>query len=140
MAFRAGTVSWFALDTAAGALTSLQPYLDNVTVPNSTEMLDVSVFGTQAKGFIPGLTNGDTINISGPYDVAAYTHLTNALGSSNAGATLTFMWGPGGSVAGQAKVQGECYIASLELPSTVGGRVEFSATLQVTGAVTLGTF
>lgn len=141
MAFKAGTVSWFALDTAAGSLTNLQPYIDNTAVPQTTEMLDVSAFGTGAKAFIPGLTNGDTITISGPYDVAVHTHLTALKAAQEAGtASHSFMWGPGGSVASQAKINGECLVASYEVSSGVGGRVEWSASLQVTGAVTNGTF
>ncbi len=71
--------------------------------------------------------------------MAIYTHITQALASSLAGITQTVNYGPGGSVSGQAKTSFECYIASFEPASTVAGRVEWSASLQVTGAVTNGT-
>lgn len=141
MAFKPGHLSWFALDTAAGSLTSIQPYIDNTTVPQTVDMVDVSVMGTVAKAFVNGLSDGDTITVSGPYDVAIHTHLTGLKAAQAAGtASHSFMWGPGGSVAAQAKVNGECLLASYELSSGVGGRVEWSASLQVTGAVTNGTF
>lgn len=137
MAFKAGIVSWFALDNVAGSLTNLTPYIDNTSVPQTVEQLDVSVFGTSSKAFIPGLTDGDTVSLSGPYDVTMHTHLT-AVKAAQAGgsSTSTYTWGPGGSVAAQAKISGECWLASYEVSSGVGGRVEYSATLQVTGTVT----
>lgn len=141
MAFKAGTVTYFALDNAAGAVTNLSGYMNDVGAPQSTGMLDVSVFGTAAKAFIPGQTNGDTISIKGPYDVTLYSHITGLIAAQNAGtASHSFLYGPGGSVSGQAKISGECLVASFEPPSSVAGRVEWSASLQVTGAVANSTF
>lgn len=141
MAFKSGAVSWFALDNAAGTLTVIQPYLDDTTVPQTSETLEVTAFGTVSKAFITGLTDGDTISISGPYDVTIHSHLTGLKAAQAAGTTShSFMWGPGGSVSAQAKVNGECLLASYELSSGVAGRVEWSASLQVTGSVTNGTF
>lgn len=137
MAFKAGTVSWFGLDNASGAVQNLQPYIDTTSAPQSTEMLEVTAFGTQSKAFIPGLNDGDEIGISGAYDVTIWTHLTGLKAAQSAGtASHSFLWGPGGSVTGQAKASGECLLSKLEVSSGVGGRVEWSASLQVTGAVT----
>jgi hypothetical protein len=141
MAFKAGKVAWFALDNVAGSLTNLSHYSDNVEHPQSVEQLEVSVYGTTPKAFIPGLTDGDQISIAGPYDVTMYTHLTALKAAQAAGSsTATYTWGPGGSVASQAKISAETYVASVSLSAGVGGRVELSATLQVTGAVTNGTW
>lgn len=137
MAFRPGHRSFFALDTAAGSLTNVSGYIDTVDAPQSVEMLEVSVLGTTSKAFIPGLTDGDTISISGPYDAAIHTQLTALKAAQAAGSsTATFLYGPGGSVASQASISAECYIASYAPPTSVGGRAEWSASLQVTGAVT----
>lgn len=141
MAFKAGYRGWFALDTAAGSLTNIQPYLDDVGAPQTVDTLDVTAFGTAAKASIVGLSDGDTISIKGPYDVAIHTHLTGLKAAQAAGtASHSFMWGPGGSVASEAKVSGEVLLASYELSSGVAGRAEWSASLQVTGAVTNATF
>jgi hypothetical protein len=141
MAFKAGKDSWIALDNAAGALTVIQPYVDTVDHGQSVEQLEVSVMGTTSKAFIPGLTDGDTITISGPYDVTIYTQLTALKAAQAAGSsTATYTFGPGGSVASQAKVSCETWIAGISLSSGVGGRAEYSASLQVSGAVTNGTF
>jgi hypothetical protein len=141
MAFKAGTVSWFALDSAAGSLTNLQPYIDTVDVPYDVEQLDVSALGTSAKAFIPGQTAGGQISVSGPYDVAVHSHIGSLLAAQAAGtASHSWMYGPGGSVASQAKLSGECIIASYTPPTSVGGRVEWSASLQITGAIAVATF
>ncbi len=141
MAFKPSNQSWFAIDTVAGSLTNRQPYIDNVEWPQSVEQTEVSAFGTSSKAFIPNLTDGDDISISGPYDVTMYTALTAVKAAQAAGSsTCSVGWGPGGSVASQAVVTAETWVKSLSFKSAVGGRVEYAATLQVTGAVTNSTF
>lgn len=141
MAFKPGYLGWFALDTAAGSLTNIQPYVDDVGAPQSVDQLDVTALGTSSKAFIVGLSDGDTITVGGPYDVAIHTHLTGLKAAQAAGtASHSFLWGPGGSVAAQAKISGEVLLASYELSSGVGGRAEWTASLQVTGAVTNSVF
>lgn len=141
MAFKAGTTSAFYLCNIAAAVQNLSPYVDNFGYPQTTAMLEVSAFGTGPKAFIPGLSDGDTVSISGPYDVAVHTHLTGLRAGHAAGSAASgFFWGPGGSVASQARVGGSVYVQSYQLSSTVGGRVEYSASLQITGAVSNGTF
>jgi hypothetical protein len=141
VAFKAGTASAFYLANSAAALQNLSPYIDNVSAPQTVAQLETSVFGTSSKAFIPGIADGDSIDVSGPYDVAMFTHLTALKAAQVAGsAAAAFIWGPGGSVASQARVAGSAYVASISLSSGVGGRVEYSASLQVTGAVTNGTF
>lgn len=141
MAFKAGTASYVLLDNTAGTPTNLSSYADNFGWPQSVAQLDVSVFGTAAKAFVNGLTDGDTVTMSGPYDVTLHTHLSGLKAAQSAGSsTCTITWGPGGSVSGQAKVSAECWVASYQLQSGVGGRAEYSCSLQVTGAVTNGTW
>jgi len=137
MAFKAGTTSAFYLANAANALQNLSAYADNLSLPQSTEQLDVSVFGSSSKAFIPGLQDGDTLTMSGPYDVVIHTQLTTA---KSAGSLLGFIFGPGGSVAAQARSAGSVYVQNYSVSTSVGGRVEYSASLQVTGAVTNNTF
>lgn len=141
MAFKAGTVAYFNLDNAAGTPTNLSAYLDDVSYPQSVQTVEVSVFGTAAKAFVAGLTDGDTIAIKGPLDVASYGHMGSVKAAQSAGtASFTFLWGPGGSVSGLPKITGECLLTGLTTSAGVGGRVEFAASLQVTGAVTNATF
>ena len=137
MAFRAGTTTAFYLANVANALQNLSPYADNLSLPNPVEQLEVSAFGTAAKSFIPGLVDGGQVGMSGPYDVVVHTQLSAA---RSAGSLLGFIFGPGGSVASQARFAGSVYVADYTVSTTVGGRVEYSASLQVTGAVAAGTF
>lgn len=140
MAFQPGYKAYLAFDNAAGTPVNLSPYIDDTSMQVSTEMLDVSTIGTSTKNMLPGLIGGDTVPLSGPYDVTVHTHLANAKGTTDAGTALTVQYGPGGSVAGQAKFSAEAYISNYTVSSSVGGRAEWSATLQVTGVTSLGTW
>ena len=137
MAFRAGTTTFVMLDGVNGAGTNVSRYSDNFQWPQSVDTLDVSAFGTAAKAYINGLTDGDTVTISGPYDAPIFSLLTGVKAAQSAGSsTCTILWGPGGSVAAEARISAEAWVTQVSLSSSVGGRVELSASLQVTGAVT----
>jgi len=141
MAFRAGTTTFIALDGVNGAGTNVSRFADSFDWPQSVETQDVSAFGTAAKVFINGLTDGDTVSISGPHDAPMFSLLTGVKAAQSAGSsTCTILWGPGGSVAGEARVTAEAWVKSVSLSSSVGGRVDLSASLQVTGAVTNNTW
>lgn len=137
MAFRAGTTTYILLDGVNGGGTNVSRYADNFSWPQSVVTNDVSAFGTAAKANINGLTDGDTVSISGPYDAPMFTQLTGLKAAQSAGSsTCTILWGPGGSVSNEAKISAEAWVTQVSLSSTVGGRVELSASLQITGAVT----
>jgi catalase (peroxidase I) len=141
MAFRAGTTTFIALDGVNGAGTNVSRFADSFDWPQSVETQEVSAFGTAAKAFINGLTDGDSVSISGPYDAPMFTLLTGVKAAQSAGSsTTTILWGPGGSVSGEARITAEAWVTSVSLSSSVGGRVEMSASLQVTGAVTNNTW
>ena len=141
MAFQPGYKSAFYLANAAAALQNLSPYSDSVTVPQTVATIETSTFGTVAKSFIVGLTDGDSISINGPYDVTVHTQLTALKSAQAAGsAAAAYIWGPGGSVASQARSAGSVFLTSYNVSSGVGVRVEYTASFQVTGAVVNGTF
>lgn len=138
---KSGTVTYIGLDNAAGAVQNVSSYGDNFTFPQPIEMLDCTTFGTQSKGYIPGLADGAEVSLSGPADAALATQIAHMKGTMLAGgSTFSLLYGPLGSVAGLPKVSAETLVAGLEYSAGVGGRVEFAATLQVTGAVTNGTW
>ena len=141
MAFRAGTTSYFAYNNVGGTVVNLSPYIDNLTLPATTDTAEVSTFGTNAKAMITLQTGGEQISMSGPYDAVIATHLDNLKKAHAAGsAASAFIWGPGGSVASEYRVAGSAFVTQFDVSSSVGGRVEYSASLQITGAVTTGTF
>lgn len=141
MAFSAGTATYILLDGVNGSGTNVSRFSDNFSWPQTIETADVSAFGTAAKANIVTLTDGDTISISGPADPAFFSQLAALKAAQSAGSsTATITYGPGGSVASQIKISAEAWITQLQVSSAVAGRVEMSASLQVTGAVTNGTW
>ena len=141
MAFQPGYKSAFYLANAAAALQNLSSYSDNVTVPQTVATIETSTFGTVSKSYVTGTSDGDVISMNGPYDVVIHTQLTALKSAQSAGsAAAAYIWGPGGSVASQARSAGSVFLTSYNVSSGVGGRVEYTASFQVSGAVTNGTF
>ena len=136
MAFRAGTTSALYITTAAGSLSNVSPYADSTSSDLSSNQLDVSVFGAQAQAFLNGQTTGN-ISIGGPLDAPMHTIIS---GLYSSGSSSAFVYGPGGSVASQARLSGVVNVSSYGISTSASGRVEYSAGLQVTGAITAGTF
>lgn len=141
MAFKPGKDAHILVDGVAGTLVNVTAYADNFSFPQPVDTIEVSVFGSTPKAFIPGLTDGGQIGVSGPLDVAMGTFLATLKAAQAAGSsTATVTYSPAGSVAGQLKVSAETYVSSFDISTGVGGRAEYSATLQVTGAVTTTTW
>jgi hypothetical protein len=137
MAFVAAKNTAFKLDNAAGTLTDISAYIDSVGgIANTTDMAETTTFGATSKTFQGTLRNGDTISISGKWDSALNTQLVALLGLAT---SSTWEYHPAGTTAGLPKVSGECFVASYEVSSAVADLVTFSASLQITGAVTWGT-
>lgn len=141
MAFKAGKDAWLMVDGIAGTGVNITNYLDQASLDQPIDTHDVSVFGTNAKSFIPGLSGGGSMSFSGPLDVALGTFLaTLSAGHAAGSASSTIVYAPGGSVSGQIKQTAEGYVTSYTVTTSVGGRVEYSASLQITGAVTNATW
>ena len=136
MAFRAGTTAKLYVSSAAGAVTDISSYADTTSTQQDANQLDVSVFGAQAKAFINGQTSGQ-ISVGGPLDATLHTLIT---GLYSAGSAASWIYGPGGSVASQPRMAGSLNVASYTVNVAASGRLEYSASLQITGAVTNGTF
>ena len=141
MAFRAGKDAWCMIDGIAGTGVNITSYLDDSSLDQPIDTLDVSVFGTNAKSFIPGLADGGSMSFSGPLDVALGTFLATLKAGHAAGsASSTIVYAPAGSVSGQIQQTAEAYVSSYSVSSGVGGRVEYSASMQITGAVANSTW
>lgn len=141
MAFKSGHNSFVLLDGVAGTGINVSAYADNFSFDQPVDTHDVSVFGASAKTSIPGLTDGGAVGMSGPLDVALGTFVSGLKAAQAAGsASATLIWGPGGSVSGQVKQSAETWVTAYNVSTSVDGRVEYSCSLQVTGAVTNGTW
>lgn len=141
MAFKAGKEGFLRIDGVAASPVNVSQYADSFDFPQPIDTYEVSAFGTTAKAFIPGLTDGATISQSGPLDVAMGTFLATIKAAQSAGSsTSTIEWSPAGSVAGQLKITAEAWLVAYNPASQVGNRVEYSASWQITGAVTNSTW
>lgn len=136
MAFVHGKSADFRLDNSGGSLTDLSSYLDNVSFPQPVETAETTTFGSSSKSYIVGLKDS-TISVSGKWDATPDAQIAAVLGQA---ASLSFQYGPAGSGTGNIKYTGECYITSYDVTAPVGDVVTFSLELQVTGAVTRGTY
>lgn len=122
--------------TLAG--TDISSYTDTVGgVSNTTDMLETTTFGAGSKTFIGGLRNGDTISISGKYDSALHTVIAALLGSAS---TSAWVYGPAGTTTGNVKFTGNCLVSNYEIQAGVANVLTWSATLQISGAVTVTTY
>jgi hypothetical protein len=142
MAFRAGTTTKIYIANAAGALQDLSPYADNLSGAQNTAMLEVSTFGTASKVYVPGLIDNGQLSMSGPLDAALWTHLTalETAQQSGGSAAAAFVIGWGGSVATYPRTAGSVYVTSTAVTSSNSGVLTYTASLQVSGAVTNGVF
>jgi len=133
MAFVSAKSAQFTL-----AATDISAYIDSVGgLDNNTDMLETTSFGATSKTFIGGLRNGSTIQISGKWDATLHTTVNALLGSATSSA---WVFGPAGSTVSNVKFSGSCFVQSYEVSAQVADLVTWSATLQVTGNVTIGTY
>lgn len=129
MPFVHGKDSYFKI-----ASTDLSTYINSVSVSRTSDTVETSAFGSGTKTYISGLKDA-SITVSGMFDAAVYSTIMGWLGTSQ-----TFEFGPAGSGSGKVKASGSALITSVEMASAVGAVVTLNLNLQVTGAVTDGTF
>lgn len=133
--FRHGKNTAFKLDNAAGTLTDISNTLTDVGFPQTIETAETTSFGSSAKTYIVGLTDA-TVSLSGNFDATVDAHLAGIAGQA---ATVSFEYYPEGTTTGNVKYSGEAILTSYEKSGAVGDVVQYSAELQVTGAVTRAT-
>lgn len=126
----------FKLDNAAGTLTDISRKVNNVQLPQEAELLEVTAFQATAKEYIPGFKDGK-ISFEGFADATIATHLNAILGQE---ATVSFEYGPEGTTSGYRKYTGEAVLIKYDESAQVSAANKFTAELQISGAVTVGTF
>lgn len=138
MAFSHGKNTYFGLGDATDETVAdnISSYLNEVSFPETVETADTANFGSSAHTYVIGLTDA-TISLSGMWDPTVDSRFTGLLGNETA---VAFEYGPAGGTTGKTKYSGNAYITSYEVSGGIGDMVSFSAELQVTGAVTRGTF
>lgn len=140
MAFVHGKGAVFKIDNAAGVLTTLTAYVDNVEVNQSVDTAESTTMGAEAKTYLSGQSDC-TVSISGKFDSTASTGPDVTLrGLIGLETTSTFEAGPEGGTTGKTKYSGECFLTSYVVTAPVGDVVTFTADFQTSGAVTAGAF
>ena len=125
----------FALDDTGGTSRNISDTLNSVDFPEVTETADTTAFGSSSRSFIVGLESA-TISISGLWDATVDGYMKGGTEP----ASRSFIYGPAGSTGGNVKYTGEAIMTNYSISSPVGDVVTYSADLQVTGAVTRGTY
>ena len=136
MAFVHGKNAFFSLEDSVPTVRTLSSYIEDIGFPRSIETAETTAFGATAKAYITGLTDA-TISVSGKFDATADGYLTSVLGQT---ATIAWVYGPAGNTVSFIKYSGSAIMTSYEVSATVGDVVTASFELQVTGAITRGTF
>ena len=125
----------FALDDTSGTSRNISDTLNSVDFPEVTETADTTAFGSSSRSFIVGLESA-TMSISGLWDSTVDGYMKGGTEP----ASRSFIYGPAGSTGGNVKYTGEAIMTNYSISSPVGDVVTFSVDLQVTGAVTRGTY
>lgn len=129
-----------SIDDASGTLRNISPYLDSIDPSWSQDVHDDTTFGNTAHTKRGGLTDG-SITISGLYDRTADVGVDIVLrGLIGVAVPGDFEYGPEGTTAGKPKESGKFVLESYSPSVPVADLIRFTATLQVSGAVTVGTY
>lgn len=139
MAKKRGISSDVRLDDSAGTLIDISTQCTEFNLTNSVESFDVTAFQSTNKEYLVGFSDGK-ISINGFVDATINTHLMGLVATSGSGSTRSFQWGPEGTTAGLPKFTGECFVTDYAPKSSVSGANTFSLSLQITGAITVGTY
>jgi hypothetical protein len=131
----------FLLEDSAGTtLRNLSPYLNSIETSWSNDIHDDTTFGQDAHTKRTGLVDG-SITIGGMWDktadVGTYTVLKSLLGSDT---QVNWEYGPEGNASGKVKESGVGVLESYNESSPVADLVTFTATIQVSGMPTFGTW
>lgn len=135
---------------AVAKVYDLSTYCKEVSFPSKMDTAETSTFGTQVKTYVQGLADR-TLATSGSWEgiAAALSDTTaanptsfDALVSGLIGAAqeVAFAYGPTGNAAGAIKYIGRAILTDYQVMGGIGSLVEFSASFQVTGNVTRGSF
>jgi hypothetical protein len=135
MAFVHGKNAYFNIDSVGGSPTDISSYTTSVDFPRSVETADVTTFGNSAKKYITGLSDA-TISIEGKWDPTVDALLDGLVGANEG----DFIYGPAGSSSGNVKYTGKCILTEYNPPADVTTEDTFTASFQVSGAISRQTF
>ena len=124
----------FAIDDTGGSSRNIANTLTDVSFPQTIDTAETTAFGSSNKSYIVGLKDG-SFSVSGIWDATVDGYL-----SGTEPASRSFIYGPAGSTGGNVKYTGEAIMTNYSVSNPVGDVVTYSLDLQITGAVTRGTY
>lgn len=130
----------FYLADSGGTQRNLSSFLDSCDVSWDADASETTTLGASAKTYIEGLYTG-SISMSGKWDNAGTATPDQWLTGIITAGTLTpaFVYFPAGSAATRPYFSGSCVVTQYKTASPVDNVVTFTASAQVTGAITRGT-
>jgi hypothetical protein len=132
---------YFAVEDSVGTtLRNLSTNLNNVEFNRSPDVHEDTTYGNTGKTKKGGLTDGQ-INLAGFWDKTALTGTETVLDSLvGLFDPVDFEWGPEGNSTGKIKKSGKAVLSAYNVSAPVGNLIAFTAVLDMSGAITTGTF
>lgn len=130
MAFVHGSDSSISVDGQV-----ISTYVDSVTHNRMVDTAETTAFSNNDKAFIAGLMDG-SFDLSGHWDSTADATLAGCFD----GSTVVVIYGPAGSTSGLVRYTANCLITNYAITSSVSDRVNWTVSLQRSGALTRDTF
>lgn len=132
---RHGKNSYFSMQgPGGGAENNISTFLNDISLPMEIDASETTTFGGDgSRTYIPGLKDS-TVSFAGLWETTVHAYF------GDQSVTRTFTYGPAGNTNGLPKLTGTGILTSYEITGGVEDPVGFSAEMQVTGAVTYGTF
>lgn len=125
--FKHGKNTTFSIDDSGGTPRDISEYLNNVNFNPTADTAEVTPFGVDSKGYVPGLKDAQ-ITADVLWDATVDGYLWGILG----GDAGTFSYSPDG---GTTTYSGECLCTAYSPGSSVSDAVKGSVSFQVTGDV-----
>ena len=135
MAFVHGKSAYFSIADSGDVARDISAYLNSVDFPRAADVVEVSCFGSTPKAYLAGLTDA-TITIEGRWDPTVDGYLDGIVGLDS----QAWIYGPAGSTGGYVKYSGNCICTAYSPPANLTEAVRFTASFQVTGTISRGTF
>ena len=132
MSFFHGKSAKFFIDNSAGSLTDISTGMNDASLPQAADTVEVTGFTDTAKNYVMGLPSANG-SISGSFSTTVDTVLAAIVGSTN---TKSFEYYPYSTGTGATEKKGECFVTAYDVKAPVGGQITYSANGIVSGGVT----
>lgn len=141
MANEHGSNSYIGIHDGS-SVQNISPYCKTIDVSQSRTANDTTTKGATGMTYRGGLTDGE-VKIAGLWDDTASSGSRTVFATIKAtatGAISSVEWGPEGNASGDVKETFAGVLTQYDESSPVDDLVAFTATIKISGAITVGTF